>query len=500
MNAAIGGSANLPKKERTLPLDSGCKIPCTIGNLFKNISLAVLLNLFVKVAWIFANNIFQDRVGHEAFGLFLALYSLGFLFLVLADMGIAQYATVTLAQQPELLRRLFPDLLGLKIFLSGIYPFFMVGVGWLLGYESQELYLLFLLCAVQGILQVNAFFRANFQAFQQFGMDAVASVLDRAVMLVIVVVMLLTRVTLESYVWAYLISAVVAMGLMYGAIGRLHGWMLPRLSRMQAGKMLKASFPFAVITILYSLNDKIDQVMLERILGGETGKHETGLYGGAYRWVDTSMMYLWTILPIFFAKFAKARHRPEELNKLLRFGQPLAALPMIFAAGFVFFHGEKLLFLFQNSTSAELSTMQDTLKILFLAVLVNGICAIYSTLLTSTGHERFVSIMIGVSILLNVTLNSIFIPQYGAYACAWATVTSFSFLSLSYIVYIHFKLEAGLPWVPLAKLCLLTLLYGSAYHFLELSSLPWWLTSTLAGCVLLVLALILRLIPLRNEH
>src|SRR5262249_55227520 len=142
----------------------------------------------------------------------------------------------------------------------------------------------------------------------------------------------------------------------------------------------------------------------------------------------------------------------KALGRLLAFGQPIAAIPMLFAGMFGILYGEKLLFQFDQSTPAEMATMTACLRILFIAVMVNGIFAIYSTLLTSTNHERFVSRMIAVSILFNIVLNCIFIPQYGAIAAAWNTVLSFSFLSVSYIWYIHFRMSIGFPFAMLGKL------------------------------------------------
>lgn len=475
------------------------KTASAISSLFRNISLAVVLNLSIKTAWILANNVVQDRVGHTEFGLYLALYAFGFLFLAVSDMGINQYTTVTLAAQPSLLRQLFPSLLSLKLFFSALYPIAMLGAGWLLGYRGQELYFLLLLAGVHGVLQINAFFRANFQAFQQFRIDAFASVLDRAVMLGIVLVLLLTRISVEAYIYAYLASAVVTMVLLYLALSRVHGRMRPGGTWLEYQSLLRASLPFAIITVLYSVNDKIDQVMLERIIGGEPGKHETGLYGGAYRWVDTIMMYLWTVLPIFFARFARHRGDLPALRQLLIFGQPIAALPMLFAAVFVFFYGDKLLFLFDHSNAAELATMTTSMKVLFIAVLVNGLFAIYSTLLTSTGHEGFVGRMIAVSIVMNVTLNAFLIPHYGAVACAWATVASFSLLSVSYIWYIRFRLGMDLPFGLLAKLIGVGAAFAAAFWGLHMTGLPWWAVSALAAAVLAGLTFATRLLKLRPD-
>lgn len=479
-----------------------CLHPCpaAIRSLFQNISLAVLLNLLIKTAWILTNNVVQDRVGHTAFGLYLALYSFGFLFLALSDMGVNQYTTKTLAAQPELLRKLFPSLFTLKAVLSLIYPFFMVGAGWLVGYRGEELYLLFILCVVHGILQMIFFFRANLQAFQHFRQDAVASVLDRIVMLGIVLALLATDIDVEEYILAYLASAIVALAVISIFVMRMFGWIRPEWNAASMRGLLKLSFPFALITILYSINDKVDQVLIERIIGGDAGKHETGLYGGAYRWVDTVMMYLWTVLPIFFAKFAHHVGDQAALRRLLAFGQPLAALPMLFAGAFGLIYPEKLLFQFVNSSPEDIATMTACLRILFIAVAVNGIFAIYSTLLTSTNHEGFVSRMIAVSIVLNITLNCIFIPVYGAVASAWNTVLSFSLLSISYVWYIHFKMEMAFPWRVLLRLVTLAGAFGGTFWGLSKTGISWWVVSGLAGLVLLGMAYFAGLLSFKNAE
>lgn len=441
----------------------------------------------------------QDRLGHDAFGTFMALYSLGFLFLALSDLGINQYSTKTLASKPTLLKQLFPTLFSLKIVLSVIYPFFMLGIGYILGYNTTEITYLFFLCLLHSIVQLNFFFRANFQAFQKFRLDAFASIFDRAILLVIVAGLLLTKIDLDSYIFANLLSVAVTMIILYILLLKQIGFMAPKWNGRQAKDLLKRSFPFAIITVLYSVNDKVDQVMLERLLGPGEGAHETGLYAGAYRWVDAVMMFLWTVLPIFFAKFAHHVGEQKKLSQLLAFGLPIAAIPMLFAGGFVFLYGDKLLWLFKSSSPEEIAVMSECLRILFIAVVINGFFAIYSTLLTSTNHERFVSWMIFGSILMNVTLNFIFIPQYQAVASAWTTVGSYAFLSLSYIYYIQFRLPVKIPFLQLGKLLVIGALFGGAYYALSLTSLEWYFTTGIAALLLAGLTFGFKVIKLKQD-
>ena len=145
-------------------------------------------------------------MGHEALGTYTALYSLGFLFLAFSDFGINQYVTKTLAGNPGKLRALLPGYFTIKIVLAAIYPLFMVGVGALLGYSSSDLFYLLIICYSHSIAQLIAFFRADFQAFQQFRVDAFASVLDRLILIGIVAFLLSRNITLDSFVFAAFIS------------------------------------------------------------------------------------------------------------------------------------------------------------------------------------------------------------------------------------------------------------------------------------------------------
>ena len=462
-----------------MPLSLPGLIHCPIKNLFANISLVVLLNLLIKPAWLLMENLVQNAVGHSDWGMYSALFSLGFLFLALADLGINQYTTKTLASEPDKIPSHFPNLLSVKALLTLAYPFLMIGVGWLLGYRGQELYFLAVLCLMHGLLQIVAYFRANYQAMQRFKTDGLLSIFDRLISLLLVGFLFLTQLDIAAFIYARLVGVLLTMVIFYLAITRLYGWLRPRLEWPLIRKMLRMSLPFAIVTVLYSVHDKVDQVMLERLYS----KEETGLYVGAYRWLDAFMMYLWTVLPIFFARFAFFIHDNREKERLLHFGQVICALPMIFASVWVFFYGEHLLFLFTGSTPAQMDTMLGCLKVLFVAALINSFFSIFSTLLTSTGYERVINRIAGVSILLNIALNFVFIPRYGAVASAWTTVLSYLFMDLAYLIYVERRLAIRVPYGQMLRLAVAAGLLGCVFWGMGYTGWPWYAVSVVAGVV-----------------
>lgn len=438
----------------------------------------------VKPIWLLIENIVQDQIGHEEYGIFAALYALGFLFISLSDFGVNMYTTKHVAGEPENMNKLFANIISFKVLISIVYPVFMVAVGYALGYKPLELYFLAVLSFTQAVLQLLLFFRSNFQASQFFRLDSIVSVSDKAILMVIIIIMIYNRLTLEGYIYARLISAVMTIIIFYWVLVRLYGWIRPVFKMKNIREILVLSFPFAVMTILYSFNEKMDQVMLERIGEVSVARLRSSLYAGSYRWLEAFQMYLWTVLPFFFAKFAFHRKQKESLQKVFEMGQVVAAIPMILVSVFVFFYSEKLFWLFNHSTGEEISIMADTARVLFLTALFNGIFAVYGTMLSCMGFEKKLSRYIIISIIMNVVLNFIFIPSYGTFAAAWSTFASMVFLSITYIYLINFKLSVNVPFGILLRLVLLTVLTTASFWLFDYLGLHWYIVTVLGGLFL----------------
>ncbi len=454
--------------------------PPNIKRFFGNISLVVLLNLAVKPGWLLVENLVQDRLGHAAFGLVTALSSLAIIVTVLADLGLTPYTVQRMAAAPGFLDDELPVLLPLRGALGLAALAAVLPVGWALGYRGPQLGLLAAVAATLLLTQYGQFLRAPVQARQHFNTDAVLSVLEKALLLAAILVLLPGGFTLRGYVGARLGAAAFTAVLLYGLLVRLFGRVRFRWGAPRARQALRASLPFALMAVLYGANERVDMVMLERL----HSPAEAGYYAGAYRWVDAVMMYAWTVLPLFFAKFASIPHDAEAQRRLLWFGQRVVAAPLLFAVAFVLFRGEVLFWQFKHSSPAELEKMALCLRILFLNVLVHAFFAIYSTLLTSTAHERAVSWAVAASLALNVALNLLMLPRFGAVAAAGNTLVCAGAVSVAYLVLVARRTGVALPWALLARLLLaFGLLCGAWWAARATLGLSWWLEAGLMAAV-----------------
>ena len=455
------------------------------------------LNLLVKPGWVLLENIVQDRLGHSAFGLVAACSALAVVVATLADLGLTQFTVQRLATEPDFVGNEFATLLPLRGLLAVAALLGLLGLGWGLGYRGGQLGLLAVVGAGMLLTQYGQFLRAPVQARQHFNTDALLSVLEKLLALGLVVGLLLGgQLGLSTYVGARLaaaaFTAVLFMGLLRRLFGRLpHRW--PR--RRAAGRLLRASLPFAFILLLSGINERVDMVLLERL----SSAREAGYYAGAYRWLDAVMMYAWTVLPLFFARFAHAAARPRELRQLLWVGQRVVAVPLLLVVAFGLFRGEVLFWQFGRSTGTEVAHMALCLKILFLNVLVNAFFAIYSTLLTGTRHQQPVSWLVALSIGLNLTLNLLLLPHYGAVAAALNTLVSGVLVSGGYVWLVVRRMGIAVPWHLLARLALaFGLLCGGWYVARTQLALPWWLETGLMSVFYAGLLPLTGLVQLRE--
>jgi hypothetical protein len=77
-----------------------------------NLILLVGINLLIKPFYAFGIDLqVQNRVGLSEYGLYFALFNFSFLFQILTDLGIQQYNSRFIAQNPALASKYLPHFL-----------------------------------------------------------------------------------------------------------------------------------------------------------------------------------------------------------------------------------------------------------------------------------------------------------------------------------------------------------------------------------------------------
>ena len=153
-----------------------------VANLF----FLVTLNILIKSFWILGiDRGVQNAVDAESYGMYFVILNFTYLFNIILDFGIANYNNRTIAQNPHLLRKYFGSIVPLKMLLSVVYMLIVLVAGWLNGYSSHMVIMLFWLCVTQVLSSFVSYFRSILTALFMFKTDSVISVLDRSLLILI---------------------------------------------------------------------------------------------------------------------------------------------------------------------------------------------------------------------------------------------------------------------------------------------------------------------------
>ena len=276
-----------------------------------NVGLLIFLNLLIKPFWILGIDVgVQNSVGASQYGLYFAVFNFTFLFNMILDMGITNFNNRNIARHNQLLQKHLSGILTLKLLLGLIYIVVTLLAALLIGYKGLHLKILFWTALNQFLNTFILYLRSNISALLLFKTDSFLSILDRLLMIFFCGILLWGNVTttpfqIEWFVYcqtaAYLISAIIALLLVIkkAKLQRLY-WNLPFFSTNFKEKFSVRHFIFA--NVFYN---RIDSVMIERILPSNIATFQAGVYASAFRLLDALVMISYLFQSYFFLYFQR---------------------------------------------------------------------------------------------------------------------------------------------------------------------------------------------------
>lgn len=390
-----------------------------------NLGLLLFLNILIKPFWILGiDRTVQNMVGAVDYGIYFVVFNFSFLFNIILDFGITNYNNRNIAQNNHLLNKHFSSILVLKLLLSLVYFLVVFAVALMLGYAGKQLHFLIFLGLNQFLISMIFYLRSNISGLLMFKTDSFLSVLDRLIMILICGTLLWGHVTqspfrIEWFVYtqtaAYLLTALVAFLIVVrkAAFQRL-SWNMPFFILI-----IRQSFPYAILVLLMTFYNRLDSVMLERLIPGTEGERQAGIYASAYRLLDAINMiaYLFAVLLLpIFSKMLKTR---ESINHMVRLSTSmLLTLSVIVSAGSFFYSSEIMHALYRDHV-AESAHVFRFLMSCFIPI---SLTYIFGTLLTANGNLKQLNLMAMGGMCINFILNFYLIPRYQAVGSAWASL------------------------------------------------------------------------------
>ncbi len=480
----------------------------------KNLALLLFLNLLIKPFWILGiDRTVQNQVGDVNYGFFLSMYSFSIIFFILLDLGITNYNNRNIAQNNHLLAKHFAGIATMKLVLGILYSIVVFIVGFSIGYRGEQLNLLAWLVFNQFLLSFILYLRSNISGLLLFKTDSMLSVLDRLLMIFICSLLLwsgffITPIKISWYVYAqttsYFLTTLVALIIVLSHTGKIKLSFNWPFSLM----IIKKSMPFALLVLLMSIYNRMEPVLLERLLPGETGLHQSGVYGRAFRLLDAgnniSLLFAVLLLPLFSTMI---KHK-NPINDLVKLSFTIIlAISLTTAISSITF-SNKILELMYPQTGTE-SANDFIIRIhesaLVFRILMGSFVAvsstyIFGTLLTANGNLKLLNISAAFGVVLNIGLNFILIPHYQSFG---ASIASFSVQLLTAVAQFIFAFKVidltfGRNfWIRLSFFILLLI---TANFFVQYLPIKWPFQLVIGLLSSVILLFILKLLDIKGMH
>ena len=462
-----------------------------------NIIFLVILNLLIKPFWFFGIEVsVQNHVNNEAYGLYFSLLSFTMVFNFLLDLGITNFNNREIAMHNQLVSKYFSNIATLKLILGLCYFILCIIAGIIVGYKWSEFRLLAFLMINQFLASFILYLRSNLNGLLMFITDSILSVLDKSLMILFIGTLLWTnwlriKFTIDWFVYAqtisYIITAIVAASIVISKCE----YFIPRINLAYLRIMLKKSLPFSLLVLLMLLYNRIEPILLERML--TNGKTQAGIYAQGYRILEVLSNFAYLFPVLLLPLFSKMLKQKEDVGHLVALAVSLVIIPAIALSVSCSIYSRNIMNLLYHQPSTG-----SVFGVVILGFTGISITYLYGTLLTANGNLKQLNIMAVIAVLLNVCLNLFLIPRFQAQGAAWSSFTTQTLTALVQLIlaYKILKLKTErnkifrlLTWVALftsSVIVILKFIKGWQYGFILMISCG------------IVLALILKLLNLKE--
>jgi O-antigen/teichoic acid export membrane protein len=411
------------------------------------------------------------------------------IFSVVVDFGIQQYIIKKMSEEPDKVKKYFQHFLAVEIILSILVYVTMLAVAKINNYEPTIFYAIAL--AGFGIL-INALtypFLSVMSAFQDLKKVALINFLQSVVNVVIIFAAIFFQKYIIFLVSNQVIFGVVSLALYYKFFKKY----IPQpeilkifsdLDKTLVKQILIASLPFALLVGFSTIYNRIDVIIITKLLGYE----QTGDYTAAYKFFDLVSFFpsvvSFSLYPLFAGLMVQKAYSEIRSNfeKYLRFliavALPMGAGGSILSAqiiGLVAGPG------FPQS-AAVLSILIWAPAVLFIYVVANSLVISQLT--------KLAVIITGANVVINTIGNLLLIPFFGLKAAAIMTVVSEVLQGIFYFYFVHKKITSFRFFGFFLKPIFATTVMSIAVW--QLKILPIYISVPVGGAVYFIALLIIK--------
>jgi O-antigen/teichoic acid export membrane protein len=203
---------------------------------------------------------------------------------------------------------------------------------------------------------------------------------------------------------------------MFGLYAKMYGRIKLGIDKVFLRNLLKSSIPITFSTFFILIFNYMNIVML----GFLRSDAETGFYSAAFKFVVLVLTPSAIIQNAFFPVLSRSENIEDRQKKIRIYGNFIFIIGAVVSLLIMFFPDYFIVLVYGSSYAASIPVLQ----VLMVTVTIMYLNTIYYPPLVSWKYEKTVMYAIGTGGVVNIILNFILIPQFGATGAAWSTVFS----------------------------------------------------------------------------
>jgi len=356
-------------------------------------------------------------LGATAYGL-LGFAKSHIAFYVLAvTLGMDVYGTREISRNKDKVKDLVDNIMSMRLLFSLLAYAVLVVVVIFFFNESYETKLLFL---IAGTNIFSSAFLLNwvYQGLEKMGVMALRQIISSVLNLIGILIFVLSPSDL-----------MLAMIIMQGTLILNTVWMLMyyfkhygrikfTYNKEKWNTILKTSFSIGLSYLIVTIYNTLDMNMLGFILGD---KHpQNGLYYFAHNILLAVLIPTNIIQSAFYPQFAKEKTQ-QDMRNMFRTYSKLTYSLGAFLSMMTFVFAKEITLLLKNE---EFLPAEGLIQILSITVFIIYITVTFYSPLIAWGFEKKCLYANIAGLIINAIANAIFIPYYGMFAAATATIAS----------------------------------------------------------------------------
>lgn len=418
----------------------------SLSRLFSHFLFKTGAEAVSRLAMFYVILLLTSRMGAEGYGAWSSVYSFLSLFIVVADLGLNLVLVRDVSQTPSLFALYSRKLLRAKLFLSLLFGALALSSAFLMSWSASEQNLIY---AMTGFLITGTWVEFVQHLLWSKDDQRIESVVKTGNRLLVALgsVIGILQNSMELALFYSIFANLLTVAL---------GWIrVLKHKSVQISTLEKPVFfwkevwakalPVSLTAFLVVLYLRVDVVMLKFFRGDLA---EIGQYTAVMKIQDlvhtVSVIGLAAIFPILNRLWARERKKlPELLSKVFKY---IFLFTCAVAVG-GFLTAKELIPVIFGSQFSEAASFA---RILWWGLIPMGMNLIFLNLLLIAGKTKLNLIFTVISVSVNIIINLLLIPDYGAIGAAWATLIAEWVLWLLLVINIRsvvaFRFQTGFRW------------------------------------------------------